>query len=100
MRFLIVAVDYFSKWVEAKPVVKITGQQVKRFVWENIVCRFGVPEEITSDNGKQFADNRFKGWCYQIQIKQVITSVAHPQSNGQVERINKRITDDIKTRLG
>nr|GEY33772.1 reverse transcriptase domain-containing protein [Tanacetum cinerariifolium] len=52
--------DYFTKWVEAKAVATITGRQVKRFVWDKIVCRFGIPGKIISDNGKQFADNPFK----------------------------------------
>ncbi|GKC59831.1 reverse transcriptase domain-containing protein [Tanacetum coccineum] len=50
VKFLIVAMDYFTKWIEAKPVATITGNQVKKFIWENIVCRFGLPEEIISDN--------------------------------------------------
>nr|GEX56704.1 reverse transcriptase domain-containing protein [Tanacetum cinerariifolium] len=60
VKFLIVAMDYFTKWIEAKAVATITGGQVKKFVWDNIVCRFGIPGEIISDNGKQFADNPFK----------------------------------------
>ena len=52
LKFLIVAIDYFTKWIEAKAVASITGSQVKRFVWDNIVCRFGLPGEIISDNGK------------------------------------------------
>ncbi|GJW04837.1 reverse transcriptase domain-containing protein [Tanacetum coccineum] len=60
VKFLIVAMDYFTKWIEAKPVATITGNQVKKFVWENIVCRFGLPGEIISDNGKQFRDNPFR----------------------------------------
>ncbi|GJW46606.1 reverse transcriptase domain-containing protein [Tanacetum coccineum] len=52
VKFLIVAIDYFTKWIEAKPVATITGNQVKKFVWDNIVCRFGLPGEIVSDNGK------------------------------------------------
>ncbi|GKF26491.1 reverse transcriptase domain-containing protein [Tanacetum coccineum] len=62
LKFLIVAIDYFTKWIEAKAVATITGNQVKRFVWDNIVCRFGLPGEIVSDNGKQFCDNPF-GMC-------------------------------------
>nr|GFC22833.1 gypsy retrotransposon integrase-like protein 1 [Tanacetum cinerariifolium] len=42
--------DYFTKWIEAKAVATITGGQVKKFIWDNIVCRFGIPEEIISDN--------------------------------------------------
>ncbi|GJU06325.1 reverse transcriptase domain-containing protein [Tanacetum coccineum] len=52
VKFLIVAIDYFTKWIEAKPVATITGAQIKKFVWDNIVCRFGLPVEIISDNEK------------------------------------------------
>nr|GEZ12070.1 reverse transcriptase domain-containing protein [Tanacetum cinerariifolium] len=60
VKFLIVTMDYFTKWIEAKAVATIIGGQVKKFVWDNIVCRFGIPGEIISDNGKQFSDNPFK----------------------------------------
>ncbi|GJU85428.1 reverse transcriptase domain-containing protein [Tanacetum coccineum] len=88
VKFLIVAMDYFTKWIEAKPVATITGSQVKKFVWENIVCRFGLPGEIISDNGKQFRDNPFKDWCEKLCIQQHFASVKHPQTNGLVERAN------------
>ncbi|GKF89004.1 reverse transcriptase domain-containing protein [Tanacetum coccineum] len=78
VRFLIVAIGYFTKWVEAKPVTTITGNQVKKFVWDNIVCKFGLPGEIVSDNGKQFRDNSFKDWCKNLNIKQRFASVKHP----------------------
>ncbi|GKA02230.1 reverse transcriptase domain-containing protein [Tanacetum coccineum] len=51
VKFLIVAIDYFTKWIEAKAVATITGNQVKKFVWDNIVCRFGLPREIISEHG-------------------------------------------------
>ncbi|GKA76184.1 reverse transcriptase domain-containing protein [Tanacetum coccineum] len=60
VKFFIVSIDYFTKWIEAKPVATITGSQVKKFVWDNIVCRFGLPREIISDNRKPFRDNPFK----------------------------------------
>nr|GEU61688.1 reverse transcriptase domain-containing protein [Tanacetum cinerariifolium] len=50
LKFLIVAMDYFTKWIEAKAVATNTGSQVKKFVWDNIVCRFGLLEEIVSNN--------------------------------------------------
>ncbi|GJU83562.1 reverse transcriptase domain-containing protein [Tanacetum coccineum] len=62
VKFLMVAIDYLTKWIEAKPVATITGNQIKKFVWDNIVCRLGLPGEIISDNGKQFQDNPFKDW--------------------------------------
>ncbi|KAK9050115.1 hypothetical protein SSX86_030915 [Deinandra increscens subsp. villosa] len=100
VKFLIVAVDYFTKWVEAKAVANITGAQVKKFVWEYIICRFGLPLYIISDNGKQFADNPFREWCEELAITQIFASVAYPQANGQVERVNRSLVEGIKTRLG
>ncbi|GKA39458.1 reverse transcriptase domain-containing protein [Tanacetum coccineum] len=89
--FLIVAIDYFTKWIKAKPVATITGNQVKKFVWDNIVCRFDLPGEIVSDNGKQFRDNPFKDWCEKLCIRQCFASVKHPQTNDLVERANKSL---------
>ncbi|GJQ93480.1 reverse transcriptase domain-containing protein [Tanacetum coccineum] len=54
VKFLIVAVDYFTKWVEAKPLASVTGKHAERFVWEHIVCHFGIPQMFVSDNGKTF----------------------------------------------
>nr|GEX37184.1 reverse transcriptase domain-containing protein [Tanacetum cinerariifolium] len=62
VKFLIVSMDYFTKWIEAKAVATLTSGQVKKFIWDNIVCHFGIPGEIISDNGKQFSDNPFKDW--------------------------------------
>nr|GEW60670.1 reverse transcriptase domain-containing protein [Tanacetum cinerariifolium] len=100
VKFLIVAMDYFTKWIEAKAVATITGGQVKKFVWDNIVCRFGIPGEIISDNGKQFSDNPFKDWCDKLNITQRFASVKHPQSNGLVERANRSLGEGIKSRIG
>ncbi|GJY81004.1 reverse transcriptase domain-containing protein [Tanacetum coccineum] len=100
VKFLIVAMDYFMKWIKAKSVATIIGNQVKKFVWDNIVCCFGLPGEIVSDNGKQFSDNPFKDWCDKLNITQRFASVKHPQSNGLVERANQSLGEDIKARLG
>ncbi|GJZ78029.1 reverse transcriptase domain-containing protein [Tanacetum coccineum] len=99
VKFLIVAMDYFIKWIEAKPVATITGNQIKKFVWDNIVCRFGLPGEIISDNGKQFRDDPFKDWCEKLCINQHFASVKHPQTNGLVERANRSLGEGIKARL-
>ncbi|XP_071739859.1 uncharacterized protein [Rutidosis leptorrhynchoides] len=78
----------------------IAGENIKKFVWNDIVCRYGLPNEIVSDNGKQFADNHFRSWCEELNIKQTFNSVAHPQANGQAEVTNKEIVAGIKARLG
>ncbi|XP_071714616.1 uncharacterized protein [Rutidosis leptorrhynchoides] len=98
--FLVVAIDFFSKWVVAKVLARMMGENIKKFVWNDIICRYGLPNEIVSDNGKQFADNPFRSWCEELNIKQTFTSVAHPQANGQVEVTNKEMLADIKARLG
>ncbi|GJS77469.1 reverse transcriptase domain-containing protein [Tanacetum coccineum] len=100
VKFLIVAMDYFTKWIEAKAVATITSNQVKKFVWDIIVCRFGLPGEIVSDNGKQFSDNPFKDWCEKLNITQRFASMKHPHSNGLVERANRSLGEGIKARLG
>ena len=63
MKFLVVGIDYFTKRVEAKPLANITQQNVKNFVWKNIVCRFAVLRVLVSDNGRQFDNALFKDFC-------------------------------------
>lgn len=53
-RFVIVAVEYFSKWLEAEVVPTNITQKVIDFIWGNIICRFGIPRTLISDNRKQF----------------------------------------------
>ncbi|GJV37181.1 reverse transcriptase domain-containing protein [Tanacetum coccineum] len=85
--------------IEAKPVATITRNQIRKFVWDNIICRFGIPGEIISHNGKQFQDNPFKDWCEKFCIRQHFASVKHPQTNGLVERANCSLGEGIKARL-
>ncbi|GJR01448.1 ribonuclease H-like domain-containing protein [Tanacetum coccineum] len=84
-RFLVVAIDYFTKWVKAKPLVSTMGRHMEKFVWEHIVCRFGIPQIIISDNQKQFAEGIFPIFCQKLGILQCFTLVYHPQENRQVE---------------
>jgi ribonuclease HI len=78
LKYVVVEVEYFSKWIEPKPLATITSITVQKFFWENIVCRFGVPKEITVDNGTQFDAEAFKGFCDQIGTKIHFASVRHP----------------------
>ena len=55
MKYLVMAIEYFTKWIEAEPVAQITAHKVQHFVWKIIVCRFGVPRHLVTDNGTQFA---------------------------------------------
>jgi hypothetical protein len=84
----VVAVEYFSKWIEAKPLATITSVTVQKFFWQNIVYRFGMPKAITVDNGTQFEAETFKDFYDQIGTKIYFASVRHLESNGLVERVN------------
>jgi IS30 family transposase len=88
LSYVVVAVEYFSKWIEAKPLTTITSVTVQKFFWQNIVSRFGVPKAITVDNGKQFDAKTFKEFYDQISTKIHFASVRHLESNGLVERAN------------
>jgi hypothetical protein len=95
LKYVVVAVEYFSKWIEAKPLATITSTTMQKFFWQNIVCRFGVPKAITVDNGTQFDAETFRTFCSQIGTKIHFASVRHPESNGLVERANGIIITGI-----
>ena len=85
-KYAVVAVEYFSKWIEVKAVQNITSQVIQKFFWQNVVCRFGVPYEITVDNGKQFDSTDFRRFCFHLGTKLCFASVYHPQTKGAVEK--------------
>ncbi|XP_075481083.1 uncharacterized protein LOC142521779 [Primulina tabacum] len=93
------AVDYFSKWVEAEPLAKITEEEVMKFLLKNIVCRFGIPRRLFSDNGRQFQRKKIMSLCQEMKITQSFTSVPYPQANSQTEVTNRVIVQAIKVRL-
>jgi len=91
MKYLVVAIEYFTKQIEAEPVAQITAHKVQHFVWKNIVCRFEVSRHLVSDNGTQFASQQLGKLCSKLEIKHIFASVEHPQRNGQVESTNRVI---------
>ncbi|CAJ2636234.1 unnamed protein product [Trifolium pratense] len=98
-RYLIVAVDYFTKWVEAEPLSDITSLRVLRFFKRNVLARFGIPQVVVTDNGTQFTDKEFQAFLVALGTKQHFTSVEHPQTNGQAEAANKVILRGLRRRL-
>ena len=99
MKFLLVVTDYFTKWVKAKALATITEAKVQNFVWKNIVCRFGIPKMIISDNGRQLINQKFRSFCSGLGIKNKYSSPSHPQANGQTEVTNQTLLRIIKSRL-
>jgi transposase InsO family protein len=85
--YLLVAVDKFSKWIVAVPVTNQEQTMAVKF-FESIVYRYGVPNSIITDNGRNFTSGKFQEFAKEFSIKIKYASVAHPKSNGQVEKAN------------
>lgn len=80
-RWLLVRIDYFTKWVEAKPLANIRDTDVKKFVWRNLVTRFGVPNVLILDNGLQFDNKALLQYYIELVVNRYST-LSYPQSNG------------------
>jgi transposase InsO family protein len=87
---LLVAIDKFSKWIEVRPLNSIRSEQAVAF-FTNIIHRFGVSNSIITDNGTQFTGRKFLNFCEDHHIRVDWAAVAHPMTNGQVERANGMI---------
>ena len=98
-KLLLVATDYFSKWIEAEAFASIKDRDVTRFIWKNIVCRFGIPGSIVSDNGPQFDNRIYRDFCQELKTRNLYSTPRYPQSNGQAEASNKTLLTALKKRL-
>ena len=98
-KYLLVGTDYFTKWVKVEPLANIKDVDVKRFIWKNIVTRFGVPHTLISDNGLQFDSKTFKKYYSDMGIKNRYSTPPYSQGNRQVEAVNKVIVSGLKKRL-
>ena len=97
--YRLVSIDYFTKWVEAEPLVNIREADAKKFIWRNIVTRFRVPHTFISNNGLQFGSKAFRRYCCKLGIANRYFTLAYSQGNGQVEAVNKVIVNGLKKRL-
>ena len=96
--YLLVMVDKFTKWIEAKPVKTAESGPVIDFI-SGVVHRYSVPHNIITDNGSNFTADEVKTWCGKMGTKLDYASFYHPQTIGQVKRANGLIMSDIKPRL-
>jgi hypothetical protein len=95
---MLVVVDKFTKWVEASPVIIQDSTTAINFIKSIVFC-FGVPHNVIIDNGRNFTSKEFKNYCESMGIKLKFAFVAHPKTNGQVEKANGLICNRIKKRL-
>uniref|UniRef100_A0A2N9FI93 Integrase catalytic domain-containing protein n=1 Tax=Fagus sylvatica TaxID=28930 RepID=A0A2N9FI93_FAGSY len=89
--WILVATEYFSKWVEAVPLRKATGAAVANFIREHIIIRFGIPHKIISDNGTSFVNKNVREVLEHYRIKHRRSTPYYPQGNGQAEATNRML---------
>ena len=89
VKYLIMAIDYFTMWVEVELLSIIIAAQAETFIWRNIFIRFGILNPMVTNNKTQFIDQKFRGFLSSYKVKHHFTSIKHSQANGQVEIANK-----------
>jgi len=90
-RYILVVMDYFSKWVEALAMPEQSAATVAHLLVTEVICRFGVPLQIHTDQGRNFESVLFKEVCRLLDIEKTRTTPLHPQSDGMVERLNRTL---------
>ena len=98
-KFLIVAIDYFAKKIEVESLTIITSRKVEKFIWQNIITRFGLPRVLTLDNSTQFDCATLRKYLEDFKISGAYSSICNPQCNGQVEAANKKILNGLQKKL-
>ncbi|XP_059654926.1 uncharacterized protein LOC132301715 [Cornus florida] len=81
-KYVLLATDYFTNWVEAEPYPSVTQTQVRRFIWNNIICCFGIPRSIVMDNGTNLDSKQVRELLEEYGINQKLAAFSHPQANG------------------
>ncbi|KAL3690616.1 hypothetical protein R1sor_016925 [Riccia sorocarpa] len=94
--YIIVAVDYVTKWAEVQSVRHADARTTVRFIEDFIIARFGLPISITSDNGRHFVNQAMRHVMASYGIRQNFSTPYHPQANGQVERVNRTLLSTLR----
>ncbi|RDX65118.1 Pol polyprotein, partial [Mucuna pruriens] len=90
-RFILVAIDYFTKWVEATSYASVTKSIVVKFIKRDIKCRYGIPAHIITDNKTNLNNKMMMELCEQFKIKHHNSTPYNPKMNGAVKAANKNI---------
>ncbi|CAG8617896.1 1501_t:CDS:1 [Paraglomus brasilianum] len=94
--YLVVAVDYLTKWPEARALPNKQADTVASFIVDDIICRHGVPKELTTDQGTEYKNQLLRYIAKRTSMKHIMTQAYHPQANGQVERMNQTLINMIR----
>ena len=93
--YIVVAVDWLTKWPEAVAVQEADAQTIAEFLYKDLIARHGIPEEITTDRGTEFNNELIQAMCQWFRIKHIQTIAYHPQGNGLVEQMNQTIKNGL-----
>src|SRR5436190_3354715 len=94
-KYIIVTMDYLTKWPEAHAVTEATADATSKFLYEQIICQHGCPQIILSDRGTHFNNNLIKGLMEKFKINHLLSTPYHPQTNGLVERFNRTLCESL-----
>ena len=89
-KFILIATDYFSKWVEAEAYASIKDKDVTQLVWKNIICLFGIPQAIIVDSGSQFDSIVFRNFCSELKIQNLYSTPWYPGTPKAMGRRRQR----------
>jgi hypothetical protein len=98
-RYILVAIDYFTKWTEVVPLRNMTHREVISFVQEHIIYRFGVPQTLTTDQGPSFMSHQFREYMESMKMKLLNSSPYYAQANSQAEASEKVLIKIIMKRI-
>ena len=93
---LLVTIDYFSKLIEPEAFASFKDNEVILFMWKNIMCGFGIPQSIVTDNGLQFDGRVHRNFCSELKIKNLYSTPRYLQRNGQAKASNKTLLMALK----
>ena len=94
-RYIVIAIDYFSRWSEARPLIYANARQVAKFIYEEIICRFGASRVLQSDRGTHFVNEVIQELTDKFQIRHSLSSPYYSQSNRLVKRFNRTLCEEL-----
>ena len=98
--YIIIAVDYFTKWVEAMPTFENTGKTIALFIFNHIITRFGISQAIVTDHGSHFQNFMTSELTEKLGLQHENSTPYYPQANGQVEEIKKVLITMLRWIIG
>src|SRR6266540_917580 len=94
-RYIVIAMDYFTKWPIAKAIKEATVKTVSKFIYEKIICKHGCPQVLQSDQDTHFVNRVIQDLSEKFRIKHRLSTLYHPQTNGLVERFNQTLCEKL-----